>query len=78
MLQRLFTLVDWGWAIRIMGFIFLFLVTIANLLIRSHLPPKPGGTVWPDLRIFRQLDFTLTTAGVFFMEWGLFVSSSLV
>lgn len=73
MLQQLFPRVGWAWAIRIMAFIFLFLVIIANLLIRSRLPPKPGGSVWPDFRIFRQLDFALTTAGVFCMEWGLFI-----
>lgn len=56
-----------------MAFIDLFLVCIANLLIRSRLPPRPGGSVWPDFRIFRQLNFAVTTAGVYFMEWGLFI-----
>lgn len=56
-----------------MALIFLFLLLIANLLIRSRLPPKIGGTVWPDFRIFKDTTFALTTAGVFFVEWGLFI-----
>ena len=56
-----------------MGFVDIFLVAVANVLVRSRLSPKPGGSVWPDFRIFRQLNFALTTAGVFFMEWGLFI-----
>ena len=73
LLPALFPRIGFAWSIRIMGFIFLFLVIIANLLIRSRLPPKKNGSVWPDFLIFRQLNFALTTAGVFFMEWGLFV-----
>ena len=73
MLNALFPRFGWTWSIRILGFIFLFLVVIANLLVRSRLPPKKGGSVWPNLSIFRQPVFAITTAGVFFMEWGLFV-----
>ena len=76
LLQRLFPLVGFAWATRIMGFIMLFLVIIANLLIRSRLPPKPRDSIWPDLAIFKDSIFALTTAGVFFIEWGLFVPLS--
>ena len=73
MLEALFDSIGWTWAIRIMAFIDIFFVCIANVLIRSRLPPKVGGSIWPDFRIFRQLNFAITTAGVFFMEWGLFI-----
>lgn len=56
-----------------MGFIFAFLLLLANLLIRSRLPPTKGASVLPDFTIFRDPTFALTTAGVFFIEWGLFV-----
>ena len=72
-LQRLFPTVGYAWSVRIMAFIFLFLCIVANLLIRSRLPPKKGGSVWPDFRIFKDSVFALTTAGVFFLEWGLFI-----
>ncbi|KAF2812859.1 MFS general substrate transporter [Mytilinidion resinicola] len=73
MLQRLFPRVGFAWSTRIMGFIFILLCTTAQLLIRSRLPPKPGQSVSMDLRIFRDRSFAFATAGVFFMEWGLFV-----
>ena len=71
--QQLFPKVGFAWATRILGFIFIFLCGIACLLIRSRLPPLKGGSVWPDLRIFKDPTFALFTVGVFFMEWGLFV-----
>lgn len=78
MLQRLLPLVGFPWAVRIQAFIFLALCTMANLLIRSRLPARdPAPTVkdlLPDWRIFRNnWIFILTTAGVFFIEWALFV-----
>ena len=73
MLEKLFASVGFAWATRILAFVMLVLVTVANLLIRTRLPPKPGGSVWPDFRIFRNVPFAFTTASTFFMEWALFV-----
>ena len=73
MLQRLFPLVGFAWATRILAFIFLFVCSLAIILIRSRLPPKAGSSVLPDFRIFGNKAFALTTAGVFFIEWGLFL-----
>lgn len=58
---------------RVQGFVCIILLAIANLLIRSRLPPKPGGNVLPDFRIFTQPAFLLVTIGTYFLEWGLFV-----
>lgn len=79
MLQSLFPKVGFGWATRIVGFIYIGLLLVANIFIRSRLPPKLGGSVLPDFRIFRDKAFALTTVGVFFEEWGrkwLFVHGS--
>lgn len=112
--------VGFGWAVRIMGFICLLLMLVANWLIRgrsefiasskppstpssnssisSDLPdageekgpsrwrsffrfgskkrkdkPSRGGGAMIDLGAFRDLRFTLTTLGVFLIEWGVFV-----
>ncbi|KAH9831896.1 Major Facilitator Superfamily [Teratosphaeria destructans] len=73
MLQSLFPKVGWGWATRVQGFISIVLLIVANLLIRSRLPPKPGGSVLPNFRVFRQPAFLLATVGTYFLEWGLFV-----
>ncbi|KAL8703130.1 MAG: hypothetical protein Q9201_003689 [Fulgogasparrea decipioides] len=77
-LQSLFPRLGFPWSVRLLALIFLILLIIANLLIRTRLPPKPSGTVWPDFRIFKDVTFTLTTAGVFFIEWGLFVPLSYI
>lgn len=69
MLQNLFPKVGWAWATRIQGFVFVVLLVLANLLVRSRLPPKPNQSIMPDFMIFRQLNFALVTAGTFFMEW---------
>ena len=81
MLQRLFPLVGFCWATRILGFIFLFQLFIANVLVRSRLPPSPENSwrhIWPDWRIFKNVTLCLTTAGTFFMEWALFVPITYV
>lgn len=76
MLQRLFSTVGFAWATRILGFILLFLLAIANLLVRSRLPRKPMASfsaVKPDLAVFKDLPFLFVTLGIFLMEWGIFV-----
>ena len=78
MLQALFPKVGFAWATRLLALIFLILLIGANLLIRSRLPPKVGGNIWPDFRIFGDFTFALTTAGIYFIEWGLFVPISFI
>lgn len=75
MLQALFPRIGFAWTTRVMGLIFIVLLALANLLIRSRLRPATGTrtSVLPDFTIFRDPPFALTTAGVFFIEWGLFV-----
>jgi MFS family permease len=73
MLQSLIPQIGFGWATRIMGFIIGGLALTAVILVRSRLPPKPGSSILPDFRIFRDPAFSLVTAGVFFMEFALFI-----
>ncbi|KAI4138991.1 MAG: hypothetical protein LQ341_004413 [Variospora aurantia] len=77
-LQSLFPRLGFAWSARLLGLLFFIILAIANLLIRTRLPPKVGGTVQPDFRILRDVTFSLTTAGVFFIEWGLFVPLSYI
>ena len=58
---------------RILALLFFVLCAMCVLMVRSRLPPKPGSSVLPDLRIYRQPAFALTTVGVFFNEWALFI-----
>jgi MFS family permease len=76
MLQRLFPLVGFAWATRIVGLILVVLLGLTNLLVRSRLPRKPAAnlrSVTPDLTVFKDLPFTFVTVGIFLMEWGLFI-----
>ncbi|KAF4636286.1 hypothetical protein G7Y89_g1799 [Cudoniella acicularis] len=76
MLQKLFPVVGFAWATRILGFILVFLLAIANLLVKSRLPRKKIVSlkkVSPDLTVFKDLPFLFVTLGIFLMEWGIFV-----
>lgn len=73
MLQSLIPQVGWGWAIRTLGFITLLLSTIAVALVRSRLPPRPGTSIMPDLKIFRDISFALTAIGTCFLDWAYFL-----
>ncbi|KAG4027694.1 hypothetical protein MFRU_028g01160 [Monilinia fructicola] len=76
MLQRLFPTIGFAWATRILGFILLFLLILANLLVQSRLPRKnlPSlGSILPDLNAFRDPPFFFLTIAIFLLEWGIFV-----
>ncbi|KAJ8602592.1 hypothetical protein MRB53_042391 [Persea americana] len=75
-LQSLFPRLGWAWATRIQGFIMIGLLIPAVIFVRSRLPPRPGQSVLPDMRILRDPAFALVTAGTFFLEWGLFLPIS--
>ncbi|KIV95862.1 hypothetical protein PV10_03466 [Exophiala mesophila] len=74
-LQSLLPRIGFAWSTRIIGFISLALLIVANLCITSRLPPRKATreNILPDFRIFRDPVFALTTVGVFFVEWGLFI-----
>ncbi|KAI1080527.1 MFS general substrate transporter [Whalleya microplaca] len=73
MLQKLFEQVGWGWAIRVLGFLCLFLLIFANLLVRKRLPPAKNASPHPDFRIMKDKAFLFLTLGVFLLEFGLFI-----
>lgn len=73
LIQNLIDKVGWGWSIRILGFFCLFLLTIANLLVKKRLPPAKNASPHPDFRILKEKPFLLLTLGVFFLEFGIFI-----
>lgn len=79
-LERLFPEVGWAWSCRILGFIYLGVCSVGVFLTRSRLPPKQGGSVLPDFRIFADGSgaLALVTIGTWFLEWALFVPLSYV
>lgn len=73
MLQSLIPQVGWGWAIRTLAFITLVLSSVAIALVKSRLPPRPGSSIMPDIKIFHNSGFALTAIGTYFLEWALFL-----
>lgn len=73
MLQSLFPRLGWAWSVRVLGFLVLGICGCANFLIRSRLPPAQGASARPDFNIFRNSAFTLTTLGMFLLEFALFI-----
>ncbi|MCJ1476774.1 hypothetical protein MMC13_005443 [Lambiella insularis] len=78
MLQSLLPAVGFAWSTRILAFVLLLLIILANLLIRTRLPPSPAGRVLPDFGIFKDSALAFCTLGLFFLEWGLFVPLTYV
>lgn len=66
--------IGYTWSIRVIALIDLILCTAAIFLCRTRLPLEKsakGATI--DLTAFKDLRFSLTTAGVFLIEWALFI-----
>lgn len=73
MLTALFQRVGYAWAVRIQALVCLACSAAGVALVRSRLAPAANASARPDLRIFRQLPFLLTTVGIFLLEFSLFV-----
>jgi predicted MFS family arabinose efflux permease len=75
-LKRLFDEVGFGWGVRIVAFIMLFCLIIANLLVKSRLPPPgwtPGRKIL-DFGAFKEPVYCLVVAAATFCYWGLFTA----
>ncbi|KAH9897179.1 major facilitator superfamily domain-containing protein [Xylariomycetidae sp. FL2044] len=78
-LQAVLPRIGFAWSTRCIGLAVLLLSVVANLLMRSRLPPRKRdaagrrASIWPDWTLFRDLKFSLCCAGLWFMEWGIFI-----
>ncbi len=74
-LQALLPKIGWAWSTRVVALVNLMLLIVANVFITARLPSRKATkeNLLPDFRIFRDPVLALTTAGIFFVEWGLFV-----
>ncbi|KIK55203.1 hypothetical protein GYMLUDRAFT_47953 [Collybiopsis luxurians FD-317 M1] len=72
MLNHLFPKVGFAWAVRAQSFLFLGLLIISNLIMKTRLPA--GGKKVIDLKgIVTDVPYMICTIGSFFVFWGLFV-----
>lgn len=94
MLQKLLPQLGFAWSTRILGFIMLGLSVPANLWIKARLPPRREtmyagasehrslrsrlASFVPNFGVFRDKRFAMATAGIFFMEWGLFIPLTFI
>ncbi|GLA59994.1 hypothetical protein AtubIFM54640_011419 [Aspergillus tubingensis] len=79
MLTRLFDLLSFGWAMRICGFLILFLLIITNLTTTSRLVhTRKQYHIRDFIRPLGELPFILTTAGTFCFFWGMFLPFSFI
>ncbi|KXJ94168.1 major facilitator superfamily domain-containing protein [Microdochium bolleyi] len=72
-LTKLFSRFDWGWSLRIVGFMNIFFLVLANLLVKKRLPAPKNASPHPDFRILKDKTFGLFTLSVFMLEFGLFI-----
>lgn len=74
MLTRLFQSIGFSWTVRILGFMFLVLCSIACLLIKIREPPKPRPFAVGDYtRCFKEPIMVTTMLGGLLFFWGMFL-----
>ncbi|KAL3459391.1 riboflavin transporter MCH5 [Aspergillus heterothallicus] len=79
MISRLIPTVGFGWSMRAVTFLFLGLLIISNLTIRSRLPPKPTPVALSQfLAPFKEVPFCLIALGSFFFFWGVFLPTNFI
>lgn len=74
MMDHLIKQIGFPWTIRIIGFIFLALLSISCLTIKARFPPKPRPFVLQEyLDTFKDTKMVLTVLSGFFFMWGMFL-----
>ncbi|KAB8270469.1 major facilitator superfamily domain-containing protein [Aspergillus minisclerotigenes] len=74
MISKLIRILGFPWTMRICAFMILFLLIVANLTVRSRLPPNPRKLSKESLmRPFHESKTMLLIAGFFTLTFGIFV-----
>ncbi|OAA59581.1 major facilitator superfamily transporter [Niveomyces insectorum RCEF 264] len=74
MLDHLIPRIGFPWAVRAVAFLFLGLLVLCALTVRSRLPPRPRPLVLAEyLSGFREPVYLLTVVASFFFFWGMFL-----
>jgi MFS family permease len=63
--------IGFGWTVRVIGFITLFVGALAGCFLRTHIRPRKAGPLI-ELRAFKELPYLLFCVGMFLVFWGLF------
>ncbi|KPM34231.1 hypothetical protein AK830_g12337, partial [Neonectria ditissima] len=79
MMDKMITQVGFPWMMRTMAFMFLALLTVACLTVKSRLPPRPRAFVLMEyLDGLRDIRMSVTVLGFFFFMWGMFLPFNYV
>ncbi|KAF5677190.1 monocarboxylate transporter [Fusarium heterosporum] len=79
MMDKMIKSVGFPWMMRTVAFMFLFLLGIACLTVKSRLPPRPKPFVFMEyLSGLRELPMLITVIGFFFFMWGMFLPFNYV
>ncbi|KAF2501375.1 MFS general substrate transporter [Lophium mytilinum] len=79
MVNHLIEEVGFGWSMRIVAFMILGMLIIANLTIKSRLPPKKRAFKWMQfVTPFKDLKFSVLTVACFLFFMGLFIPINFI
>ena len=79
MVERLIQEVGFGWAMRTAAFLILFMLIIANLTVKSRVPPSPKPLILMDfIHPLMELPFLLVSIGSFVFFLGLFLPLNFI
>ncbi|KAI5466826.1 major facilitator superfamily domain-containing protein [Mariannaea sp. PMI_226] len=79
MMDKMIKEVGFPWMMRTMGFLFLFLLGISCVTVKSRLPPRPRPFVLMDyVGSLKDPRMAVTTAGFFLFMWGMFLPFNYV
>ncbi|ROT35098.1 MFS general substrate transporter [Sodiomyces alkalinus F11] len=79
MIPKLIDRVGFPWAMRVVGLLFLFMLSISCLTIRSRLPPRPKPFVLKEYGMsLREPAMAATVAAMFMIYWGMFLPYNFV
>lgn len=74
MIQRLIAQVGFAWAMRAAAFLILALLLVANLTIRSRLPPAPHKLDSAEfVQPFKEPEMMLLVSGFVLLTFGIFI-----
>ncbi|KAI0506270.1 MFS monocarboxylate transporter [Xylaria bambusicola] len=71
MIQQLLPRVGFGWTIRSMAFVTLFISIFINLLLRVRVPARKSGPI-AELGAFKELDYVFFIIGFFLIYWAVY------
>ncbi|GKT82247.1 LOW QUALITY PROTEIN: major facilitator superfamily transporter [Colletotrichum tofieldiae] len=79
MMSKMIPQVGFPWAIRAVAFLFLILLGIACLTVKSRLPPRPRPFVFKEyIDSLREPPMAITVCALFLFFWGMFLPFNFV